>query len=104
MKRILLSFCIAISLLQTEAQQQGGNHKKGIISGISRFKPAEAPAYTKEKVILQQNEGKWVTGTGKLIGEETDALGLSHYRSQQVINGIPVENAFFIEHVEAKKV
>ena len=41
--------------------------------------------------------------TIRLLSQELDDLGYSHYKWQQTINNIPVENAIFIQHVKNKK-
>lgn len=41
---------------------------------------------------------------GSLLKSETDALGQTHVRYQQKYNGIPVENAILLQHVQNNKI
>ena len=41
--------------------------------------------------------------TIRLLSQELDDLGYSHYKWQQTINNIPVEHAIFIQHVKILK-
>lgn len=79
--------------------------EKGMYPTYVEFAAKDAPLFKKGVIIVQDMNGKTVSlSNTKLLRNETDALGYTHYRYQQTINGIPVEDAIYIVHEKGGKV
>lgn len=66
---------------------------------------AAAPEFKRSAVIIMDNSGKPSTlKDGKINQVEQDARGFSHYRYQQYLNGIRIENASLVVHVNNGKI
>ncbi len=107
---ILIGFSLSYS--QTNKLQ----HKLEPISAKLLFKPQSSiPSFLKFKPSNQPSfEGfmPWFKSTMglpesfelKLLTQETDQIGFTHYRYRQLFNGLPVENTMYIFHVKAGKI
>lgn len=59
-----------------------------------------APSFTRGAVLVTDASGKIMTSSNALLSNtDKDKLGFEHYRYQQTYNGIPVEHAVYIIHV-----
>jgi bacillolysin len=108
MKRTLsLTVVMAIGLTQfTQAQTiiKKLQDIKGLHPTYLEFSIADAPAFIKDKVWLENEKQKIVQQAAQLVRSSTDELGYTNYRYQQTINSIPVEDAVYIVHVKGGKV
>lgn len=90
-----------IASLSAQEMRQG---KPGMWPVSIDYKNA-APAYTGSGIKMINPSGVTVTlYDGSLLKSETDALGQTHVRYQQKYNGIPVENAILLQHVQNNKI
>lgn len=65
----------------------------------------KAPAFNKSNPAILDAAGKpGNAGTGKVKNIETDVKGMTHYRYQQTLNGIAIENADMVVHVANGKI
>jgi len=95
----LLSLLFLASMGWSASAQDLVPGAKGMYPELIVFKN-NPPAFAKGNVILTDNTGKPSGTSGALLKTlETDRLGYEHYRYQQTINGIPVENAIYVLHV-----
>src|SRR4051794_1638801 len=100
MKKILsLSLLATIGVAQF-VQAQTITKKLQDIKGLHptylEFSTADAPAFIKGNVWLQNEKQQIVQQAAQLLHSSTDELGYTNYRYQQIINGIPVEDAVYI--------
>ena len=109
MKRLLLAgictlTCIQILRAQKVTRLQSG--EKGMQPLLIEFSPTDAPSYRKGTVLFinSDNFKSSTSSSALLLQSDKDELGFEHYRYQQSINGIPVENAFYMLHVKAGKI
>src|SRR3954451_10470397 len=77
---------------------------KGLHPTYLQFSTADAPAFVKDNVWLENEKQKVVQQAAQLLRSSTDEIGYTNYRYQQIINGIPVEDAMYIVHVKGGKV
>ncbi|MBL0057472.1 MAG: M4 family metallopeptidase [Chitinophagaceae bacterium] len=64
-----------------------------------------APAFKRSTITLVDANGETAKLTnGKVKQVEQDARGFEHYRYQQFLNGIPIENASLVVHVKNGKI
>jgi Zn-dependent metalloprotease len=109
MKRLLFAgtyvFCCC---LFTQAQKvtrlEAGD--KGFHPSLIEFASTSAPVFKKGNVIIVNNDDlkSNISDSALLLNADTDHLGFEHYRYQQILNGITVENAIYILHVKTGKV
>jgi Zn-dependent metalloprotease len=104
-KLITLLFTSAFMLfsLFVKAQQiQKGN--PGMWPAFIKYNTS-APAFNKSSVAIVDEAGKPASVSNGIIKNvETDAKGMVHYRYQQSVNGIAIENADMIVHVANGKI
>ena len=67
------------------------------------FGSRSAPDF-KSKAVIVSDKNQVSFSDAAVIGKETDLNGTTHYRLQQLINNIPVENSVYISHVKNGKV
>src|SRR4051812_42512359 len=108
MKKILsLSLLASLGIAQF-AEAQTITKKLQDIKGLHptylEFSSADAPAFIMGNVWLQNEKQKIVQQAAQLLRSSTDEIGYTNYRYQQIINGIPVEDAMYIVHVKGGKV
>ena len=103
MKKFLFFCLLSTGLLFANAQDLiPGN--PGMYPELMQFK-SNAPVFTKGKVILADAVGKLISSNNAVLNTtEKDNLGFEHYRYQQTLAGIPVENAVYVMHVTGGKV
>lgn len=107
-KFFLAGFCFFTCCEFLQAQKitrlQAG--EKGLQPSLIEFSPSSAPLFKKGNIIIVDNDNlkSSVSSNASLLRSDKDELDFEHYRYQQVINGIPVENAFYILHVKMGKV
>lgn len=95
----LLSLLFMASMTWSASSQDLVQGAKGMYPEMIVFK-TNPPAFAKGNVILADNTGKPSGTSGAILKTlEKDQLGYEHYRYQQSINGIPVENAIYVLHV-----
>jgi Zn-dependent metalloprotease len=64
-----------------------------------------APAFSKSKIAIVDAAGKAASITNGIVKNvERDAKGVDHYRYQQTLNGIAIENAMMLVHVANGKI
>ena len=103
MKKLLILCLLSTGILFLNAQDivQG---QPGMYPELMKFN-TDAPAFTKGKVMIADAAGKLMSSNNALLNTtEKDALGFQHYRYQQTLSGIPVENAVYVMHVNGGKV
>jgi bacillolysin len=104
MRKFLLVLTVFYSF-NNYAQSPVFKNQSGKYPQSSTFKPELAPEYVKGKVVFVNNAGNYEFDSGKVVNIETDKQpGKTHYRTQQYINGIEMENAIYIQHVFNNKV
>src|SRR4051812_19579080 len=100
MKKILpLSVVMVIGVSQfTQAQTITKKLQdiKGLHPTYLEFNPADAPTFAKGNIWLQNEKQRIVQQAAQILKSSTDELGFTNYRYQQIINGIPVEDAVYI--------
>ncbi|MFN8252376.1 MAG: M4 family metallopeptidase [Ferruginibacter sp.] len=94
---LLLSGIFCSALVHAQEITQGG---KGMQPELIDFKNAPQPFRAGKVVITDNSKRLTETNDALLKGIEKDKLGFEHYRYQQKLNGIPVENAVYIMHVK----
>ncbi len=68
------------------------------------FNPSNAPLFRSNQVFLfDASNNASSSSRTKFVSKETDQLGITNYRYQQLINNLPVENAIYILHVKNGK-
>jgi len=89
--------------LSLKAQQiQKGN--PGMWPSFIRYDD-KAPAFNRSSIAILDATGKPASVTNGIVKNiETDAKGMSHYRYQQSMNGIAIENADMVVHVVNGKI
>jgi Zn-dependent metalloprotease len=66
---------------------------------------ATAPAFSKSNIAIVDADGKAASITNGIVKNvEKDARGMEHYRYQQTLNGIGIENADMAVHVANGKI
>ncbi len=106
-KTLSLTVVMAIGITQlTQAQTiiKKLQDIKGLHPTYLEFSAADAPAFIKDNVWLENEKQKIVQQAAQLLRSSSDELGYTNYRYQQTINGIPVEDAVYIVHVKGGKV
>ena len=98
MKKLLSLLLLGSMVLCVHAQDLIKG-PKGMYPELVVFKN-NPPAFAKGNVILTDDAGKPAGVSNALLRTtETDRLGFEHFRYQQTIMGIPVENAIYVMHV-----
>lgn len=109
MRKALLAGTAAVVCLSLSSQAQTITKKiqdlKGYHPSYIEFATKDAPAFVNGAVLIQNAKAKldYERGTA-LLNKMADAVGFTHYRYQQTINSIPVEDAVYILHVKGGKV
>src|SRR6478672_6049111 len=100
-KNLFFTFVSAIIVVQV-VQAQTINKKLQDIKGLHptylEFNAADAPAFIRNNVWVQNDKDKTVQQAARLLRSLNDALGYTNYRYQQIINNIPVEDAVYVLH------
>lgn len=109
MKKLFLAgFCFfsCFEFLQAQKVTRLQAGEKGFHPSLIEFSPSTAPAFKKGHIVIVDNDNLKSSISSNTILEKSgkDELGVEHYRYQQAVNGIPIENAFYILHVKAGKV
>ncbi len=69
------------------------------------FKPEHQPVFkTDFESWFKEQMGEDGTFGLKLLTQETDQIGYTHYRYQQLYNNFPVENTMYLVHVKEGKI
>ncbi len=98
----LTSAFMLFSLLIKAQQIQKGN--SGMWPAFIKYDNA-APAFNKSGIAIVDAAGKPASVAGSIVkNAETDAKGMTHYRLQQTLNGIAIENADMVVHVSSGKI
>ena len=109
MRKALLVGAAAVVGVSLSVQAQTITKKvqdlKGYHPSYIEFAAKDAPAFINGAVLVPNAKAKldYLRGTA-LLNRLSDAIGYTHYRYQQTINGIPVEDAVYVLHVKAGKV
>lgn len=102
MKKVILTLCVLVLIMQANAQVNLRavirNERAGITNHFTTLQD-------KEQVPFNAASAKRILGLDPLsdlvlMGKETDELGYTHYRFYQTYKGIPVENSMYILHVK----
>ncbi|MBK8522313.1 MAG: hypothetical protein IPL54_16150 [Chitinophagaceae bacterium] len=98
----LTSALLFFSLALKAQQIQKGN--PGMWPAFIKYDKS-APAFNKSNIAILDAAGKQATVTSAIVkNSETDAKGMAHYRYQQSVNGIAIENADMVVHVVNGKI
>lgn len=98
----LTSAFMLFSLFLKAQQIQKGN--PGMWPAFIKYDD-KAPAFNKSNPAILDAAGKpGNAGEAKVKNIETDAKGITHYRYQQTMNGIAIENADMVMHVANGKI
>ncbi|MBK6378368.1 MAG: M4 family metallopeptidase [Chitinophagaceae bacterium] len=98
----LISAFMLFSQLSKAQQIQKGN--PGMWPAFIKYDKA-APVFSKSNIAIVDADGKPAAITNGIIKNITkDADGTEHYRCQQTLNGIAVENAIMVVHVANGKI
>ena len=99
---LFTSALLFFSLLVKAQEIQKGN--PGMWPAFIKY-DAAAPAFNKSNVAIVDAAGKTSSITNGVIKNiETDAKGMAHYRYQQTLHGIAIENADMLVHVANGKI
>ena len=106
MKTVFTLFLTAAFMLLSaglKAQEiQKGN--PGMWPAFIKYNAA-APAFSRSNIAMVDASGKAATITNGIVkNTESDAKGMEHYRYQQLVNGIAIENAYMLVHVANGKI
>jgi len=104
-----ITLAIALSLLGIPAIAQNSSVRSvpgapGMYPQVLEFPAGLEPDFTQGTVVFQQQDGVIRSSETVLANQETDQIGQQHFRYQQKINGIPVENAIYVVHVASGKI
>ncbi len=99
---LALCFAGAGAFAQNEPRVIPGN--AGMYPAYVVFPEGIRPNFVPGAVLLQQNDGFISSNATILVNKEQDQIGEEHFRYQQTIRDIPVENAVYIMHVSGGKV
>ncbi len=98
----LISAFMLFSLALKAQQIQKGN--PGMWPAFIKY-DKNAPAFNRSSIAILDAAGKQATVTSAIVkNSETDAKGMVHYRYQQSVNGIAIENADMVVHVVNGKI
>ncbi len=108
MKKLLILSAGFFLIAQTAKSQNLSRvvkGEKGMYPSYVEFSAKDAPLFKTGAVITQDIAGKTISlASTKLVTTEADAKGYTHYRYQQTLNGIPVEDAVYVVHVKDGRV
>jgi len=109
MKKLLLAGIVILicnQLLQAQKVVRLQSGEKGMQPSLIEFSSTDAPSFKKGNVILVNTDNfrSSVSSNAVSLQNDKDELGFEHHRYQQVINGIPVENSFYILHVKEGRI
>lgn len=101
---IVILICNQLLYAQKVVRLQSG--EKGMQPSLIEFFSTDAPIFRKGNIILVNTDNfkSSPSSNAVLLQSDKDELGFEHHRFQQTINGIPVENSFYIVHVKAGKI
>lgn len=104
MKKVFTLFSVWMMfsmLVQAQEIQKG---KTGMWPAFIKY-GATAPAFNRSSPAIVDAAGKAASiSNGMVKNITTDASGMQHYRYQQTFNGIAVENAVMLVHVQNGKI
>ena len=102
MKTQITKLLVAICLfLNTGAiAQEISPGKPGMYPSYIKYKE-NPPAFNRQRIeVTDLNGQNFSTKDVKLQREDKDEQGISHYRYQQEVKGIPVEHAMWVVHTK----
>src|SRR3954452_14863505 len=99
-----VSAIIVVQVVQAQTIIKKLQDIKGLHPTYLEFNAADAPAFTRDNVWVQNDKGKVVQQAAKLLRSSNSAPGYTIYRYQQIVNNIPVEDAVYVLHVKSGKV
>ncbi|MEO7311534.1 MAG: M4 family metallopeptidase [Chitinophagaceae bacterium] len=98
----LVLFCGHVKAQQLKSQRAG---QAGMFPADMQFDGKSAPIFQRGVVPVPDAKGILVDLPGMNVSHaETDAFGQEHIRYQQSFQGIPIEHAVLVQHVENNKV
>jgi len=98
----LIAALMFFSLALKSQQIQKGN--PGMWPSFIKYDD-KAPAFNRSNIAILDGAGKPASVTNGIVkNTETDAKGMVHYRYQQSMNGIAIENADMVVHVVNGKI
>src|SRR5437762_8235417 len=109
MKKLLLAGIVILicnQLLQAQKVVRLQSGEKGMQPSLIEFSSTDAPFFRRGNVILVNTDNfkSAVSSNAVSLQSDKDELGFEHHRYQQVINGIAVENSFYILHVKEGRI
>jgi bacillolysin len=98
----LVSALVMFSMLVKAQEIKKG--KPGMWPAFIKYSSA-APAFSKSTIAIVDDAGKSASISNGIIKNiEKDVRGMEHYRFQQTVNGIAIENADMVVHVSNGKI
>jgi bacillolysin len=98
-----LPLVVALGLIGSAASGQQAQRiapgGAGMFPQSLQFETGREPAFVPGAVLISDKGSYRLSKETILRHKEADAIGLEHFRYQQVMNGIPVEGATYVVHV-----
>ncbi|MEN7549753.1 M4 family metallopeptidase [Rapidithrix thailandica] len=86
------------------AQEDTPYEKKGLFQYFTEYTEGGAPAFISPEAFMAQHFAATTKYGVEVLDAETDELGVTHYRLQQVLNQVPIARSMMIVHVKDGKV
>ena len=93
----------AQNMLSKASEVSYDDRSKALLPYYVRFEPNQAPTFAPTDAFIN-TVMDLTTSAFKLINQEKDDLGFTHYRYQQLLKGVPIEGAVFLFHVKNQQV
>ena len=93
-----MTFQVSAQVASRVIKGSAGEHPEYV-----EFASRAAPFFN-NKAIIVSDKNQVTYSDASVIGKETDLNGTTHYRLQQLVNNIPVENSVYISHVKNGRV
>ncbi len=90
-------------LLSTANEVSYDDRSKALLPYYARFDQNQAPTFVPTDAFINSVMGLSEIAAFRLINQEKDDLGFTHYRYQQLLKGVPIEGAVFLFHVKNQK-
>lgn len=104
MKKVFTLFSVWMMFSMLAQAQEIQKGKTGMWPAFIKY-GSTAPAFSRSNIAMVDAAGKAASITNGVVKNiTTDAQGMQHYRYQQTFNGIAVENAVMLVHVQNGKI
>ncbi len=103
---ILLTMTLGLSAqsLISQATSVEDAISKTLLPTFVQFSPSKAPVFSEQASFINLFVGAQGSATAILLRQEKDDLGFTHFRYQQTLHNVPIEEAIYIYHVQNNKV